>query len=498
MTRAVYARFLSLVVFFCLILSGCGQQQPYYSPWVMSQPVEKNGVRIEGSKPFFGWQTDRQRRQFATPMPVPQAMSTPIPAPESAPVAENAILETPVISHADETFGAAPEKQDNIPAVFRDIFIPKPPAPSKTADTPGSSVTVALLLPLSGKNAALGRGMLNAAQLAFFDIGYSGLKLMPRDTKDTPEGAAKAAEDAIRAGASLILGPIFSEHLSAVKPVAAQNGVPVVSFSTDWKQAGHDTYLMGFMPFVQVSRIAGYAHAKGYSRFAVFSPSSEYSDVVLRALGYALDEYGLRVVQTGHFSPMQSDLIEIVGDFINVPIEPGENGKPGKPSGLPAPAFDALLLPMGSESLKSVTNILNYYNLDSKTTRLLGTGLWDDPALAREASLYGGWFAASDPALRTDFERRYQETYQAAAPRLATLAYDATALAAVLAQSATEEENPFSADRMTNPRGFAGIDGIFRFRPDGLVERGLAVLEIRSTGFKVIDPAPTSFSDLTN
>ena len=49
---------------------------------------------------------------------------------------------------------------------------------------------------------------------------------------------------------------------------------------------------------------------------------------------------------------------------------------------------------------------------------------------------------------------------------------------------------------MTQPSGFAGIDGIFRFRPDGSNERGLAVLELRGSAYEVIDPAPQSFESL--
>jgi len=123
--------------------------------------------------------------------------------------------------------------------------------------------------------------------------------------------------------------------------------------------------------------------------------------------------------------------------------------------------------------------------------RLIGTGLWDDESLARNPALYGGWFAAPDPALRRDFDRRYLENYGSAPPRLATLAYDATALAAVLSRGT--QDNPYSRQRLTNPRGFAGIDGVFRLRPDGLNDRGLAVLEVQSGRARVIDAAPTAF-----
>lgn len=496
MTTEVYASFRRLTLFFItsatvLFLSGCMGNQPYYSPWVMSRQVQDGatGSSNPADLPSYGWQTDRQRREIAEPLPVP----TPA-APTAASASSDAVT-------VDTTAYPTPENRASAPALdratFEEAFTP-PPAMAAKSLPAGQKVTVALLLPLSGKNANLGRAMLNAAQLAFFDIGYDKVKLMPRDTKDGPASAAKAADAAIKAGADLILGPVFSEQLAAVRPVASAANVPVVSFSTDWKQADGNTYIMGFLPFAQISRVVNYAHSHGHTRFASFAPQSEYSDIVLKTLYYALDQFGLKTIQAGTFSPLQPDLIEIVGDFINVPMSAGEHGKPGRPTGRPAPAFDALVLPMGGESLKSVTNILNYYNLDPRSVRLLGTGLWDDPALLREVSLYGGWFAASDPSLRADFEQRYKDTYQGDAPRLSTLAYDATAMAAVLAQSAGEGTDPFDRARLTAPRGFAGIDGIFRFRSDGLVERGLAVLEVRQNGFKVIDPAPAAFIGLTN
>ena len=47
-----------------------------------------------------------------------------------------------------------------------------------------------------------------------------------------------------------------------------------------------------------------------------------------------------------------------------------------------------------------------------------------------------------------------------------------------------------------NPSGFTGVDGLFRFRPDGLVQRGLAVLEVQPQGNVVISPAPQSFEEV--
>jgi len=149
-------------------------------------------------------------------------------------------------------------------------------------------------------------------------------------------------------------------------------------------------------------------------------------------------------------------------------------------------------LPMGGAQLKTVGQLLVDNGIDPAHVHFLGTGLWDDPSLNGEPSLEGAWYAAPDPAGRADFERRFQKLYGHAPPRLATLAYDASALAAQL--SAAPEGADFSATALTNQSGFLGVDGIFRLRADGRGERGLAVLEMHRTGAKVVSPARQSFS----
>lgn len=342
------------------------------------------------------------------------------------------------------------------------------PAPVSAAR---GKISVSLLLPLSGKNAAMGQAMLNAAQMALFDVGSSGFELVPRDTRSTATGAASAAKAAVTSGADLILGPVFADDVKAVKPVVSGSGIPVISFTTDWTQAGNDLYVMGFLPFAQVARVARFAEARGYRRFAAFAPQTEYCDVVVATL----QKTGVNIVKISRYSPLQPDLSALASDFAATTD------------------FDALVLPIGGEGLHTLVSVFGLGGVKTENKKFIGTGLWDDPALAGNPALYGGWFAAPDPALRRDFEKRYEENFGATPLRLSTLAYDATALAAVLARSPQGSASPFERAQLVNPRGFAGIDGVFRFRQDGLIERGLAVLEIRSGGARVIDPAPTAF-----
>ena len=146
-------------------------------------------------------------------------------------------------------------------------------------------------------------------------------------------------------------------------------------------------------------------------------------------------------------------------------------------------------MPVGGNQTDIISSALSFNGFTPNTTRRIGTGLWDDQRIASQKSMEGAWFAAPSHKQRKSFERRYSETYGQNPVRIASLAYDATALAAVLAQN----NGGFSYGNIINANGFSGTDGIFRFQPNGLVERGLAVFEIRSGQIVEIESAPNRF-----
>jgi ABC-type branched-subunit amino acid transport system substrate-binding protein len=366
------------------------------------------------------------------------------------------------------------------------------PVPVPAAAPSGPSVKVALLVPLSGKNADLGQAMMQAAQLALFDMEYDRIELVPQDTKGTPDGARTAAQLAIADGAKLILGPIFATEARAVAPIAQQSNINVISFSTDWTLAQGNTFVMGFLPFTQVERIVQYAAQQRLQRVGIIAPQNEYGNVVVSAWNVSANRNNMPPAGILRVNPGSAEASERIDEFTNGTARMTA-AKAGQP--LPPAPYDAIFMPVGGSEAVSLADSLAYYELDAKSVRRLGTGLWDDAALATQKNLDGAWFAASDPSLRKAFERGYFDAYGAAPPRLATLGYDAMSLAVVLAKSGFANYGAPSYDRasITNPNGFAGIDGIFRFRPDGMAERGLAILEFKNGSMSVVDPAPRSF-----
>jgi ABC-type branched-subunit amino acid transport system substrate-binding protein len=387
-----------------------------------------------------------------------------------------------------------------------------PPGPAgKVPLAPGEKAIVGLLLPLSGPNASLGQGMLDAAQVALFDIQGGRISLLPRDTRGTADGAAAAARDALDQGARLLIGPLTAPEVEAVKPVASERGVAVLAFSTAVNVAGNGTYVMGQLPSEEVRRVVGFAHQKGAQRFAVLAPGSAYGQVVVEALRTAASAEQVSVVDPIFFDPGAVDLalsVRQLAHFDNRKAALEQQRKQlanaRDPSSQEALlrlneglaqgelGFDAVLLPEGGQQLKLLGPLLPQYGIDPAKVHYLGSGLWDDPALASEPELEGAWYAAPDPNGRANFEKRFAALYGHPPPRLATLAYDATALAAALSRG--PEGADFSTDALTNANGFVGLDGIFRLKSDGRVERGLAVIEIHKTGSTIVSPEPQSFT----
>jgi ABC-type branched-subunit amino acid transport system substrate-binding protein len=353
---------------------------------------------------------------------------------------------------------------------------PAPPLLEPPTAIIGAGTTpVALLLPLSGPNAELGQLLLDAAQLALFDVAGEDLEIRPYDTASDPERTAEAARAATAQGAVLLLGPVFSRTTTAAAAAARERGIELVSYSNDRDVAGDGVYLMGLLPRQQIERIVTFANTQGIRRFAALIPDSAYGTAVLADLKTSLARTGGDLVAVENYRADLDDLDEPVRNVARV----GPRN------------YDALLVPEGGDRLRAFAALLPYYNIHPELVRYVGTALWSDPTLGREPALVGGWFAGPSPELARVFKQRFAATYGRQPPRIASLVYDSVALAAALAR-----QGNFSATAISAASGFAGIDGIFRFGASGAAERGLAVIEVTADGFRVVSEAPTTFQAL--
>jgi branched-chain amino acid transport system substrate-binding protein len=368
---------------------------------------------------------------------------------------------------ACSTGGGGPESTNPGPAAMAE------PGP------PRAGVKVALLVPMSAQGHAglIGKSLKQAGELALFERDNPNLQLIVKDDKGTPEGAKAAAEEAIKGGARLILGPLFAKSATAVAPVARQAGVPVVAFSTDRQVAGNGVYLLSFQPAPEVARVVAFAAQQGKRRFAALIPQDALGKIVSVSFTEAVSRAGGRVValETYAHPPSASGILEPMRK-ISAAIEAAEaEGAP----------VDALFLPGTQESLEIIARLLPQAEIDTQKVKLIGTGGMDYPSVGRDAKLVGAWYPAPDPRGWTDFAEKYAKSYGAAPPRIASLAYDAVSLA--IALSGGGQGQRYDAAELTRASGFSGVDGAFRLLPDGGTDRALAILEVQKFGAGIVD-----------
>jgi ABC-type branched-subunit amino acid transport system substrate-binding protein len=377
---------------------------------------------------------------------------------------------------------------------------------------------IAILLPLTGQHKKLGQAMLNAAQLALFHFADIRFELLPQDTGGTERGALDAVAEAIGNDASLILGPLFAGSVAAVAPAARAAGVKVIAFSNDEKVAGDGVFTMGFLPREQVRRVVNYAIIQGRRRFAVLAPDNDYGYTIVNALKEVVEENGVDLIEQAFYDPYVSDLGPVIKSLANYDerrrtllderrlLEARDDDAAKlalkKLENLETKgdvSFEALLIADGGETLQAIAALLPYYDIDPKKIKMLGTGHWDLPGIGSEPALVGGWFAAPSSDGRREFEKQYNSIFGVMAPRLATLAYDATALAAVFSQTNQKMVNQtsrsaYKLSTFLAPQGFKGLDGVFRFTVTGFVERGLSVFQVGERKNKTISQAPQLFA----
>lgn len=381
----------------------------------------------------------------------------------------------------DETETPVPERQDGV-------------RPRHLAER--DITRAALLLPFSHSNSAA-RGeaanLLRAAQLALFEHGPETLVLIPKDTGGTAEGAREATQAAIDDGADIILGPLFGTAAQAAGEVASVYDVPVLAFSTDTSISGNGVYLLSLPPEQEVARIVDFVSRLGVERFAFIGPGGNYGSTVRDALQDSAEQNGayLAAEETyvGGVEAMTSAARRLAQlGFTSLEAEEAMqfSSREWQPS--PDAPFQAVLLPEGGTRLRTLGPLLPYHEIDPLIIRFLGTGLWNNEETRREPVLHGGWFAGPDQDAHSAYVAQYEAAFGEEPSRISSHAYDAALLAIFLSG-----EGEFSYEALEDPEGFYGADGLFRFRANGQIERGLAVYEVRRDEFRVIDPAPRQF-----
>ncbi|MBX7502705.1 penicillin-binding protein activator [Qipengyuania sp. YG27] len=346
------------------------------------------------------------------------------------------------------------------------------PAPEPTETLPSDETRhrIALLVPMSGQNGAVGQSIANATTMALLDTNASNLRITTYDTAKGPEAAARQA---IAEGNKLILGPLLGSNIPSVVAPAQAADVPVISFSNDTGAAGPDVYIMGHIPEQSIMRSVQYARGKGARNFAIIAPDGEYGARAESAMRNAVAAYGGTVVWTERFARGNTSIVSAAERL--------------KAHG----GYDTVLIADGARLAAQAAGVLK--SGGATTPQLLGTELWSgESSVTRASALRGAWFSAVSDGRYKRFVDSYEARFGSQPYRIATLGYDAVLLTLRVARD-WRVGRDFPQGALRSDDGFLGLDGAFRFTRDGLVERAFEVREVREGSVVVVENAADRF-----
>lgn len=350
------------------------------------------------------------------------------------------------------------------------------PAPTPTPEPSESGLPddddhhrVALLVPMSGNNGAVGQSIANATTMALLDTNADNLRIT---TYDTSTNARDAARRAIADGNKLILGPLLGENVGPVVAEARTADVPLISFSNDTSVAGPNVFIMGHIPEQSIARSVGYARQRGAANFAAIVPDGEYGRRAEAALSAAVLDSGGQVVATESYTRSNTSVVSAAQRLAQ------EGG------------FDTVLIGDGA---RLATLAARELRSDGGTMQILGTELWSgESAVTTADALRGALFSAVSDARFKRFSDSYRSRFGSQPYRISTLGYDGVLLALRIAED-WQVGSDFPVARLRDPSGFLGLDGPFRFQRNGVIERAMEVREIRDGEVVIVSPAPSGF-----
>lgn len=312
-----------------------------------------------------------------------------------------------------------------------DIFAPAP-----AGDARGRA---ALLLPLSGRYAGLGKALASVARLGGGTLGLDA-EVEVLDAGATPDTAVSAARAALDGGAQMLLGPLFSEQAAAVAKVA--NRKPVVALTNDETVAASGLTVFGVTPRHSAQAAWAGITAQGWQQVGLVA-----ADGVLGQRGSAAAR-GLAAASSVSLGPRLS--------------APNESLR----------AYQAVYVPTsGPEAIETVAALRN------TDTQVIGSAQWLGFSRSDLAKLEGAWFAAPDPVRFRPFAETAAESLAQTPGLVAGLVFDAVEMARILGRIGAQNNRG-----LTRKEGFAGVLGPYRIRPDGLTDRALTLLEIGPGG----------------
>ena len=283
----------------------------------------------------------------------------------------------------------------------------------------------------------------------------------------------EAANSAISSDVDVIIGPLFSDSVKAIKPLFNELDIPILSFSNNIDVAEEGVWVLGYLPEQQIDQLVDFAVARRKQNFGILSSSSQLGNKITKAAVNKLAEYGLspRTVMTiTNIEDMdQNELLNEIKMFAQY-IDTEKD-----PLTLPPPVFDTVLIAGDTSFILQVAPILSYYDLGPDRALFIGIDRWNIPKMLNEPSLQNAILTLPTRPADEKFNKVWDSEFKIDSNDLARISFDATAL--VIATANINSDASLS-ERLVGQPGFIGFSGQFKMSKTGLTERIFEIMKI--------------------
>jgi ABC-type branched-subunit amino acid transport system substrate-binding protein len=357
---------------------------------------------------------------------------------------------------------------------------------------------VALLVPLSGPVRAVGEDLVNAAQLSLFENNKKEVLLKIYDTKGTTFGAVEAINKAIKDGVDVIIGPVFKAETKAIQKIAEKNGLLVFSLSSEQDLLNSkNIFVTGPIVEQEIQLLISYMVEKGIYNYVGLMPNTSFGASVNRVLREAVVGKDAMLIKTEYYDSgepqMLKKIIELVS-FYEVPKTLYENFEKkkleskilGETKNIEIDIKEedkiypqAMFIAEGGKFADQIGSLVFSVRKEKRDIQLIGTSKLDgNENTLKNPYLDETIFVGANPEKYEKYADNYDKAYGYKPLKITSIVYD---LINIIDEVYRKEDGAYRPNKhaLLDPLGFDGIDGRFRFLPNGLVERRLYVLQFK-------------------
>ncbi len=363
-------------------------------------------------------------------------------------------------------------------------------------------IKIGVMLPLSGEHSEIGNLILNAIEMAIFQTEQNKLELHIKDTKAKPDRAKKVLSELIDEGVKVVIGPLFSKSLAALRNEVANNNISIFALTNNINLKNKGVWIFGVDPQAQTEKVLRHALEKGSKNIAALLPQNAYGLLLFDTITSFAEKNLMKIekIEFYNFSleSQRKTAQKISEGFENYKLyldkikEQENQEEEGNDILFMEKPFDSVFIAATGQNLTVLSSQLQYNNVDPKIVQYLGISSWEDSSILSEPALEGGVFVTTSEMYQKKIKIIYKNSFNKEMPKIAMIAYDIVALLGALDNLGSN----FNIYDLVNDEGYIGLRGLFRLKKNGLVERAFQLKKIKNKKFTILKKANSQFSGL--